>query len=83
MILPLQIISQVTESFLCSSIRSLLRVLDPMNATFDILVQPRLQEHTDRRLVRAKQYHEDLENFVLLLAPFACPSLDHSLLAQL
>ena len=83
MVLPLQKIVQVTEQFIRGSIRSLIGVLDPVNVTFDNLVRPRLQEHGDSQLVRAKQHQEDLEDIVLLLAPFTRLYLDHRFFAQL
>ena len=54
MVFPLQSIDQVTIVSTRAFILTLVEVLDPVNATFDILVVPRLQEHGDRQLVRAK-----------------------------
>ena len=82
MVLLLQITGQVAEIFLHVSNWSkfsffLLGVLDPVDAIFDTLERPRLQEHGDRLVVRAKQYQEDLEEIVLLLTPITRLFLDH------
>ena len=89
MVLPLQNIVQVTEVLCVFLIRlqkrfgRCSRILDPVDATFDILVGPRLQEHGDRQLVRAKQHQEDLEEILFLLAPCTRLCLDHRFNAQL
>ena len=77
MVLLLQIIG------LHGSNQSLLGVRQPVNAICDPLNRPRLQEHGDRELVRAKQHQEDLEEIVLLLTPITILYLDHRHLSLL
>ena len=83
MVLLMQNTGQLTELFMHDSIQMLLGVLDPVDATFDILVRPRLQEHGDRQLVRAKQHKKDLKEIILLFAPFTRLYLDPRLFALL
>ena len=67
---------QVAELSGSFAVLSLLRLPQLLHFCLEVTARPRLEQQSDRRLVRAKQYYKHLQDVLFFLTPVSVKLLD-------